>query len=68
MTTDDYAGCNGVRDMTHTDETLEIEGCLHAWAAAATKNVAVNHLMDRISPTFATNDVDRAILGASMGG
>ena len=54
--------------MTHIDETLEIEGCPHAWAATVTKNVAVNHLMDRICPTYVTNDVDRAILGASLGG
>ena len=67
ITTTDHK-VTGYKNMTHIDETLEIEGCPHAWAATATKNVAVNHLMDRICPNYACNDVDRAILGASLGG
>lgn len=50
-----------------TLERAENESCPEAWALTV-KNVAVNHLLDKVCPSYRCNDVDRAILGASLGG
>ena len=56
-----------MKTMTTVEDRQQDENCPQIWLSE-TPNLMVADLLTRLCPDYRCSDVDRAILGASLGG